>query len=223
LDAKSVATGIKLLGNVAETMQRAIVGVIVLLLAKGWMLLAVYCSAHQIIRVSTEQMHVMLALGSMGLGLALMLTSTPTQKRCVLWTIRLVTAFLALVLLRTGGSPDRMFVRWKMKIIPQSQWQQMAAELETLARDNLAKGSQDGIPFRSLPASFEQLSKTECKGGKVECDAKGEYRGAIVFCGSHYRRYDFVTGTEPFLEGWRGAHLRYFPVSTNAYLVISHD
>jgi hypothetical protein len=130
------------------------IGLVVMMLCAAWPFVAGWLSGHQLISSTTERATSLLCLLGAVAGALYYRKQFKTggPVGVVLGWFAPFCVVLAIVLAR--GTSDNMFTYWLMKRIPGHAWQQMAFDLEVLAKKKWDE-NEPGLGANELPKSLD--------------------------------------------------------------------
>ena len=200
---------------------KSAIWIFVTLLSVTWPFAAVWLHAHQLIGHSTESRTSWLCLLGAVFGPACYWNQSKSQNVLhILSTI--VVVFMAMAVVVTARRySDRMFTYWIMRAVPKTAWQQMASDIDSLAKQAAAQ-NKSIIPAKDLPKSFHYLGLADKSwGGNAIMDFGDGQVGVRVAYGNKNRRWGLLVGPEEFLNRW--SKYRCIPVTTNAQFFIGDE
>jgi hypothetical protein len=201
------------------------VGIIIASLAITWPFAAVWLSAHQVIGSDTERWTCLFCFFGALFGAIYHWSQIISRAPSVLNVILAVVVPVCAVTLvyKARRYSDKMFTYWLLQEVPRRTWQQMASDLDALAKQAAAR-KESVIPAKDLPQTFTRLGRADhCWGADGIIDFGGGDVGARVAYGSHNRRWGLLVGSKEFLDYSLWLQYKRIPVATNACFFIGSD
>jgi hypothetical protein len=201
---------------------KAHAGIIILLLAVVWSVMAPWLSANQFIAVRAEVLNYKYCVLAVVCGGFRLIQGGKSggRRQVVRWVV-LVGSLLAVCL--AWFLADNAFTYWKMRAVPAAAWQQAASDLERLAKEapTMGKNQPWANYARYLPKSIQVVGLPEdYAAGHGSAGLYGaEGIVADVTYGFKPRTWGLFVGTEdPVREGPQ--KYRTIRVGTNAFFFV---
>ncbi len=199
-------------------------------LAVTWPFVAVWLSAHQMIRSDTERWTCLFCYFGAFFGAIYywgQIISKSPKALNVIFAVVVPICAVTLVFQARRHS-DRMFAYWIMKGIPPAAWQQMASDIDRVAK-SAAVQKEFGIPRNDLPQSFRHLGRADEFSFGTVLDFEGGISGVYVAYGNRNRRWGLATGSNEFFAYLFGnpytawSKFKRTAIATNAQFFIGSD